>query len=247
VLARTFSLLLAAGVSVHAFSQSIAALPGIAIPENTIVVAPQPGGGLQAIDIVRGSILWTTSRASWALASGQGKVVALGNLGSGNTCSICFIDDQTGKVTAEVGPIQFVSWAKVRPTYGHRSDSDFHIWVQTLNSTGAALLWKAERWSPLDIRHLNQPQQKEYASGRITLNFANNSVDTRQMPINASPPTPRPPDSSLPLLRGQRALGSLTMGRDGSAMLALISTGSNVNLECFVNQVLRWSRSVISK
>lgn len=220
-------------------------LPGVVVT-GRMAFAAAPDGGIQAIDMQDGSILWTNTRAVWPLAVGQGKVIVLSTVSKGNNCTVAFLDVSSGKSLAEVGPVQFAPWAPVRFEYYQRSESSFRLWVQSLTQDGALILWKAERWEPLDLRHLKQAQQKQYASGRITVEFARNAVSARFGPVSAGPDPVSPPDKSLPLLRGQRAISSIFVG-NGDTMLALVSTGSDVNLQCFKDRLLKWSVAVAKK
>ena len=220
-------------------------MPGVVVT-GTAVYAPTPDGGIQAIDVGKGTILWTNRDAQWPLAAASGKLVAMGGFGKDNYSTISFIDRDTGTTLSRVGPVSFTSWVKPRMDFRRNPDDSFRIWVPSLNSGGAVVLWKAERWPPLDIRHLNAPQQKEFASGRITIEFATNSVQSRLVPVQATPGPYAPPDKSLPLLRGEYAISSMDVYSTGLTV-ALIQKGRELYVECFADRLLRWSQQIVKK
>jgi hypothetical protein len=223
-----------------AFAQQ---LPGIALSPNTIY-APVTGGGVQAIDVRDGTVLWKNSRGRWPLAYGNGKLVALGPLSRGNNSSVVFLDAVTGKSLAEVGPVQFAPWAYVRFDYSKNSNAAFRIWTRWTNEGGAMLLWSAERWPPVDLRHLNKPQVQQRASGRVSIGFATNSVQSNWGPVAETPPIAKT-DRTLPLPQGQKAMASAAISVEGT--LALVAAGPNVNLMFFHDRVLQWSLPIATK
>lgn len=220
-------------------AQVYGVLPGVALDENT-AYAPTPGGGIQAINLTDGSIVWRSNRGTWALATGSGKVIVLTGIGQGG-CSVGVLDAQTGSSLSEFGPIGFPDWVQVKLSFSPHANGPFQIWVGNAGPGGAAIFWRASRWTPVDIRHLNAPQRQQFASGRIAVNYARNAVVSRMMPVSGGPNLTNV-DTSLPLLRGQKALATAAVGRQFS--LALVSAGKSVTLQCFQNRMLKWSYTV---
>ena len=224
-------------------AQEYASLPGVAIL-GTTVLAGAPDGGVQAIDATTGKVLWQNKQASWPMTGGSGKFVALTDVG-GNRCSVGFFDSDTGQMTAQVGPIEFVPWAKVKLVYGRKGNDNFRIWIHSLSANTAVILWQAQRWPPVTLQNYNRPQQQQVASGHIVVQFAQNSVRSWFGPIAAGPNELPPPDKSLPLLHGEHAIASIYAN---VGELALIEKGRHLELECFdKDHLLKWSRTVLNE
>jgi len=235
---RACAALISLSIATFASAQEYASLPGIAVSNNA-VFARLPQGGIQAIDLKTGSILWRSSLGRWPLAVGQGKLLALGPLSQGNFSSVVYFDIDTGRSTAQVGPIQFAPWASVHFDYDRHGDSTFRLWLRTMDAGSAIFLWQAERYPQTTLRNWNKPQTKMIQTGRFIVSFQSNAVDSVFSPIGERPPPLPQPDRSLPMLKGQHALASINLDVDSE--LALISANGNVDVACFRDRVLQWS------
>jgi hypothetical protein len=218
-------------------------IPGVAVSATT-VFAPDPSGGIQAINIKDGSIAWQSRTADWPVGFGGGKLVAITNPGQGNKLEVCFFNPDSGRTVASMGPIELAPWAKASLDIGAKSSSDFAIWIASKWVDGMVLHWRAERWTAIDIRNLRKPQTQQVAAGRILIGFNDNSVESHQIPPTKYPPAATPADKSLPMLRGQRALSSVSVG---DSTIALVQAGSDLTLQCFRQQMFQWSKPVGTK
>ena len=212
------------------------------VTDGVTVAAPDPDGGIQAINMSDGKVTWQSKTASWPIGFGGGKIVALTDPGKNNGLQVAFFDPDTGRNTAMVGPVQLVSWAK--PKYGFEHNSDFNVWIASKWGDGMVLYWRAERWSPITLGNYKQPQTKQMAGGRILIGFARNSVEAHQIPPPSEPAAPRDPEKGLPLLKGQKAISTMVVG---GRTLALIKTRSDLSVACFQDQLLLWSKVVATK
>ena len=211
--------------------------------DKDTVYTASPSGGIQAIDLEKGNVLWSSQAAAWPIAIGSGKLVALTDPRAGGM-QVDFFDPSNGNSLAGFGSIGLPEWAHPSIGYGSKS-KDFWIWPASIWSGGMVIYWRAQRWSPVTLYNYRQKQTLQQVQGRILIDFARNSVEAHEIPITGEPPQENErPDRSLPMVKGQKALASVVAG---DRTLALVQSGSDISLQCFKDRLLIWTQNLAKK
>jgi hypothetical protein len=91
----------------------------IVSPDAKVVFAPAKSGGIEAIDIVTGKVLWTNTDAKRLAGASSGLVVAwLGDAKKVNALRVVVIDAGNGKTVAKTDAIELPDWASTEKVWG---------------------------------------------------------------------------------------------------------------------------------
>jgi hypothetical protein len=94
--------------------------PGVADPATKVGYFPNPAGGIDALGLATGKLLWTSKDASRPLLAGADRVFAQKDIaGKPNQFRIVVLEaGKEGKRVLETEPIMLLDWVSVSVTHG---------------------------------------------------------------------------------------------------------------------------------
>ena len=112
---------------------------GIVSADHKAVFLPAKGGGVEAIDLATGNVLWTnTDAAKLAGASDKTVFAWADDAKAANAFRVVAIDAATGKTSGKSDPITLPDWATTATGHGHT----FRTAVKP-DAGGATVAWEA--------------------------------------------------------------------------------------------------------
>ena len=89
-------------------------------PDAKVVFAPAKSGGIEALDVATGKVLWTNTDAKKLAGASSGLVVAwLGDEKKANALRVVVIEANTGKTVTKSDAIELPEWASTEKIWGH--------------------------------------------------------------------------------------------------------------------------------
>jgi hypothetical protein len=98
---------------------------GIADPDRKIGFFPGKTGGIDALDLATGKLLWTSVGGTRPLLATADRVYA--QTGDTNQVRVIAIDSASGKLTLESQPIKLADWVSVKAEYGRSFSSSAKV------------------------------------------------------------------------------------------------------------------------
>jgi hypothetical protein len=143
------------------------ALPGngVADPADKMGFFPNTSGGIDALNLATGKVLWSSKEANLPLITTETHLYAL--KGSGNQLRVVKMDtSKEGQRVFESPPIALPGWASVETAYGRRFRSSVR-----LDSNGLFVIWEAGAFyaggAPPPPELLKREQKQEKGVARI--------------------------------------------------------------------------------
>jgi len=110
---------------------------GVADPARKTGFFPNTSGGVDALDLGTGKVLWSSKEANRPLVASENRLFA--QKGNGNQLRVVALDTaKEGKRVFESPPLPLPGWASVEPAYGRRFASSVR-----LDKNGLFLTWEA--------------------------------------------------------------------------------------------------------
>jgi hypothetical protein len=171
-----------------------AAIPGgVADAEGNTGYVSNPAGGIDAVNLKTGKLLWDTKAAAKPLALDQDRLVAEANVqGKANSIRIVVLDTtRKGKSLLESKPIVFPEWVSVGVTHGRSFAS-----TGRLHKNYLLLSWEARAWYAGGARPTPQIEQaaRKNASGVAQVNLKTGKVEMLgkdELPKEKGPKLPK--------------------------------------------------------
>lgn len=111
---------------------------GILDPGEKAGYFPNPTGGIDALKLATGAVLWSSKEANRPLFATENRLYAM--KGGGNKIRIVALETgKAGRLLFESSPIPLPEWASVDVTYGRK----FHAGAR-LSPTELFLIWEAQ-------------------------------------------------------------------------------------------------------
>ena len=112
---------------------------GIISGDQKTVFLPAKDGGVEAVDLMRGLVLWTNKDAN-KLAGGSGKLVLAwaGDEKKANVFRVVAMDAETGKTVGKSDPITLPDWASTSKTWGRSFRT-----AASVDGEGVVVVWNA--------------------------------------------------------------------------------------------------------
>ncbi len=155
---------------------------GILAPSGKVLFLPSASGGIEAVALFNGKVLWEGKGASMLLLATDDKVFAQAvDKGKRNQVKVVVCDALTGERLLESEWITFPDWVSVRPDYGLRFRS-----AARLEKEDLTFVWEARAFydggEPLpefgpDGKPYVDPNAKE-AGGAARVNLGSGKVAT---------------------------------------------------------------------
>jgi hypothetical protein len=151
------------------------ALPGggVADPPGKFGYVPSKDGGIDAIDLASGKVLWTTRDANRPLLATADRLFAQAPVsGKANQVRIVVFDAlKKGKKLEISEPIPFPDWVSVAVTYGRSFASTARLHAKRL-----VYVWEARGWYAGGARPTPEIERaaRKSAAGVIQLDLASN-------------------------------------------------------------------------
>src|ERR1019366_7100571 len=89
---------------------------GVADPAGKTGFVPNPSGGIDALDLATGKLLWSSKDANRPLFATADRLFA--QAGSLNEIRVFVLDTKEGKRVVESAPIKMPYWVSVQTAYG---------------------------------------------------------------------------------------------------------------------------------
>ena len=88
-------------------------------PDAKVIFAPAKSGGIEALDVATGKVLWTNTDAKKLAGASSGLVVAwLGDEKKANVLRVVVIEANTGKTVTKSDAIELPEWASAEKEWG---------------------------------------------------------------------------------------------------------------------------------
>jgi hypothetical protein len=198
IAALTYTLVLAAGQAEAVASKDPESRPplpflslpgGVADPEGKTGYLANPQGGIDAVDLARGKLLWDTKAGSTLLAFADNRLIAQAGVeGKGNQIRLVVLDTTNkGKLLLASKPVVFPEWVSVGVTHGRSFSAGARIIKNNL-----LLTWEARAWYAGGARPTPQIEKaaRRHASGVAQIDLKNGRVE--MLSRDKVPPTPGP-------------------------------------------------------
>jgi len=103
--------------------------PGVADPAGKVGFFPSKTGGIDALDLASGKVLWTSKEANRPLLASRDRLFAQKNLDKANQIRVVVLDASDGKRVLESEVIAHPYWVSVSVAYGltYRSSARLDI------------------------------------------------------------------------------------------------------------------------
>jgi hypothetical protein len=115
---------------------------GVADPAGKVGYVPSTEGGIEALDLATGKVLWSIAGVPQPLLATAERLYAQEPIkGKANQVRLAVFDTQNGKRLSESQPISFPDWVVVGVTYGRSFAS-----TARLRGDELLLVWQARAW-----------------------------------------------------------------------------------------------------
>jgi hypothetical protein len=177
-----FSILIGAARSANAQeSPSFARLPGgVADPKGKTGYVQAPGGGVEALDLASGKVLWQTSEVCKPLALAGDRIICqAAEKGKANAVRILVLDVQDkGKLLRRSDAVEFPAWVSVGTTYGR----SFTSRAALDGKGGLRLHWEARAWYAGGARPTPQIERaaRKHAAGSARIDLGSGRVEVQE-------------------------------------------------------------------
>jgi hypothetical protein len=198
---------LLAVLSVPSLGAAAPALPlpcGLADPAGRTGYLSNPAGGLDAVDLVTGDLLWQTSEAQRPLLVAGDRLYAQAGVKRNRLRVLAFDAARKGEVVLESDPVVLPTWAVACDGPGRSFAARWELERDAL-----VLRWEARAW-PTGPRPSPQAEaeSRKHAAGVARIDLATGKVTQSDEP---PPTTPRPPKELEKLaVRWQGVVGART-------------------------------------
>jgi hypothetical protein len=165
-----------------------AALPlGVADAEGKTGFFANATGGIDAVNLATGEVLWESKEASKPLAVHRGKLAAQRAVaGKPNVVEVVFLDTAKGKSSRVSDPVVFPDWVSVGLTHGRSFSSSAHIHRDALHLSWEAHAFYAGGAAPTPAI---MERARKHASGVATIDCATGKVEMHN-PVASKPEVP---------------------------------------------------------
>ena len=189
------TLLLAAVLLLPGASQAGPPFPGGLLDSTGRTAFVTTPGGIEALDLTRGDVLWRTDRASQPLFVAGDRLYALA-LGLENQLFVCGFDlNATGRKVFESAAIELPRWATASTRPRH---SFSYRWQRRQNRL--EVTWQASAGT--------EGGPRKEAAGLVWVDLESGKVRQQSTPLAPAPATPRvPPQLEKLAVRWQRVVG----------------------------------------
>jgi len=167
---------------------------GVADPADKVGFFPNTTGGIDALDLATGKLLWSSKSANRPLAASENRLFA--QVGHAGEVRVVALDvSKDGKLALESDPIKLADWVSVRTAYGRSFASNARV-------EGDALLlsWEANAFYAGGARpppEIEKAARKE-ASGFVRVDLKTGKIAAlnkdqalKQFPIRTDSTSPK--------------------------------------------------------
>jgi hypothetical protein len=194
----------------HEGSQEPFAIPfGIADPTEKATYVMSQDGGIEAIALTSGRLLWSTSAASVPLAIHEKALVAQAAVeGKPNQVKIVVLDPrQEGKVLLTSDAVTFPESVNVGLAYGRSFSSQGRVIQGKL-----FLHWSAKDWAGTgyEVKNLGEEKSRKEASGVAKVNLGDGGVEMVSEDDAGLEPAPKVPEELEKLKDVEKLRGAVS-------------------------------------
>jgi hypothetical protein len=221
---------------------------GIADPAGRTGFFGSASGGLEAIDLKAGELLWETTEAQRPLIVWGSRLIAQAGVQRNRLRILVFDLTQNGHCVLESDPVVLPEWVVTADAPGRSFDAR---WL--LDRNQLVLTWEASAW----YAGITRPTPKQEAAGRKhAAGTARIDLDTGRVDQGPAEPVPiQPPAGQLPALEqksvrwqseiGNRFYAVLLEEKDGQQVLVLRSWDRTGGHESKSIELLRGKRLLL--
>jgi outer membrane protein assembly factor BamB len=153
---------------------------GAAAPDGKVGFFANASGGIDAVQLANGELLWETKEATRPLAVWAGKVVAEAPVaGKANALQIVLLDAESGKRLRISDPVVFPEWVSIGLTHGR----SFTSWARMDRDT-LLLSWEARAFYAGGVPPTPQiiERAKKQASGLAKIDCTSGKIEMATLP-----------------------------------------------------------------
>ena len=177
--------------SSHPPANSPLLLPaGIADPAGRVGYFASASGGIEAIDLSSGKVLWQTHEAQRPLLLDGEYLLAQAGV-KRNRLRILRLDRTTGECDLESDPVVFPAWVVTGEAHGRSFSTHWHLGKHQL-----ILDWEASAWYVGKPRPTPQEEAdaRKHASGVVVIDLRTGQIEVRLAEKKTTPPPPALPE-----------------------------------------------------
>ncbi len=147
---------------------------GILAPSGKVIFLPRAGGGVEAVALFNGKVLWEVKQGPQLLLATDDKVLATAPIeGKRDRLKVVVFDASTGERLRESAPVVFPNWVSVPPDFGRH----FRC-AARLDKGGLLLIWEARAFSDGGRPPPEPDPQRKDAAGAVRIGIASGKVAT---------------------------------------------------------------------
>lgn len=183
---------------------------GVADPGGRTGFLANAKGGIDAVDLATGDLLWDADAAKWPALAEDDRCFAWTPVMGNGLRVVTFDRNQAGRTLLESDPVSFPDWVSVEEAPGRSFAARWRL------DKGKLILdWEARAWfSGPHATPQAEADARRFADGQARIDLETGKVETAPADGPAAPP-PLPPALDKAEVRWQGAAG------DGRAALAL--------------------------
>ncbi len=128
-------------------------------------------GGIEAIDLITGHVLWASIEAQVPLLAANDRLYAQAGTKRNRLRVLVYDLNRTGEVVLESDPVVFPDWVVTGVAPGHSFKADWKLQHDVL-----MLAWQAETWYHGKDKPTPQAQAHKQAEGRVRIDLVGGKV-----------------------------------------------------------------------